>query len=106
MAPTSDDIERIEDDIAQEFTDVFDQSGSLNCMEGPMIIELKDNAEPYYVNRSRPIPFADRPAVKRLLDEYEEKGIIVPLTEASDWAASLVVTRKADGSLRLCVNHT
>jgi hypothetical protein len=36
-------------------------------MEGPeMIIELKDDAEPYYVNGARPIPFADCPAVQRL----------------------------------------
>lgn len=28
LAPTSDDMKRIEDDIAREFTDIFDQSGS------------------------------------------------------------------------------
>jgi hypothetical protein len=76
-------------------------------MEGPeMTIELKDDAEPYHVNGARPIPFADRPEVKRLLDEYVAKGIITPVTEASEWAAPLVVTRKADGSLRLCIDHT
>jgi hypothetical protein len=102
LMPTAEHIQRIEGDIAKEFTDVFDQSGSLNCMEGPeMVIELKDGAEPFYVNGARPILFADRPEVKRLLDEFEAKGIIVPVTEASDWAAPLVVTRKADNSLRL-----
>jgi hypothetical protein len=107
LMPTAEHIQRIEGDIAKEFTDVFDQSGSLNCMEGPeMVIELKDGAEPFYVNGARPILFADRPEVKRLLDEFEAKGIIVPVTEASDWAAPLVVTRKADNSLRLVVDHT
>ncbi|XP_046451265.1 uncharacterized protein LOC124199484 [Daphnia pulex] len=28
------------------------------------------------------------------------------MTEASDWAAPLVITRKSDGSLRICVDHT
>lgn len=36
-------------------------------MDGPeMIIELKDDTEPNYVNGARPIPFADHPAVQRL----------------------------------------
>jgi hypothetical protein len=35
-------------------------------MEGPpMVITLKDDAVPYYVNGARPIPFADRPQVKK-----------------------------------------
>jgi hypothetical protein len=76
-------------------------------MKGPeMVIELKDDAEPYYVNGARPIPFADRPEVKKLLDGYVEKGIIIPMTEASDWAAPLVITCKSDGSLRICLDHT
>ncbi|KZS02059.1 Uncharacterized protein APZ42_001050, partial [Daphnia magna] len=105
--PTLDDVKRIEEAIADGYADVFDQSGVLKCMEGPeMTIELKDDAEPYHVNGARPIPFADRPEVKRLLDEYVGKGIMIPVTEASEWAAPLVVTRKADGSLRLCVDHT
>ncbi|KAI9551307.1 hypothetical protein GHT06_002507 [Daphnia sinensis] len=101
------DIQRIGNDIARQFDDVFDQTGSLNCMEGQeMIIELADDATPFYVNGSRPLPFADRPAVKKLLDDYVEKKIICPVTEPSDWAAPLVVTRKSDGSLRICVDHT
>lgn len=98
LNPSPDDIQRIGDDIANAFTAVFDQTGELNCMEGPdMIIELTDDAVPFYVNGSRPLPFADRPQVKQLLDEYVEKKIMVPVTEPSDWAAPLVVTRKADG---------
>jgi hypothetical protein len=105
--PSPDDIQRIGNDIASQFDDVFDQIGSLNCMEGPeMIIELTDDATHFYVNGSRPLPFADHPAVKKLLDDYVEKKIICPVTEPSDWAAPLVVTRKSDGSLRICVDHT
>ncbi|KAI9560516.1 hypothetical protein GHT06_011451 [Daphnia sinensis] len=64
LMPTSEDIQRIEGDVVKEFT------------AGPeMIIELKDDAEPFYVNGARPIPFSDRPKVKRLLDEYEAKDL-------------------------------
>ena len=65
-----------------------------------------NSVKPFYVNGSRPLSFADRPAVKKWLDDYLEKGIMIPVTEPSDWAASLVVTRKSDGSLCLCVQLT
>ena len=69
LSPSPDEIQRIGDAIARGYADVFDQSGILTEMKGPeMVIELKDDAEPYYVNGARPIPFADRPEVKKLLD--------------------------------------
>ena len=71
-----------------------------------MIIELKAEAEPYHVNGTLSIAFAEHTHVRDLLDDMESKGIIVPGTEPSDWASPLVVTRKADGRLRLCVDHT
>lgn len=107
LSPSQDEIQRIGDAIARGYADVFDQSGKLTEMKGPeMVIELKDDAEPYYVNGARPIPFTDRAEVKQLLDGLVEKGIIIPMTEASKWAAPLVITRKSDGSLRICVDHT
>lgn len=54
-------------------------------MVGPeMIIQLQDDAIPYYVNGARPIPFADRPKVKQRLDDYEEQGLIAPVEEATE----------------------
>lgn len=47
-----------------------------------MIIQLKADAIPYYVNGIRPIAFADRTEVKQALDGMEVVGIIV--TEATD----------------------
>ena len=41
------------------------------------------------------------------LDHYVAKGIIVPVTDASEWAAPLVVIQDAkSGKIRLCVDHT
>jgi hypothetical protein len=44
--------------------------------------------------------------VKKVLDDKEAAGIIVRVTEPSDWAAPLVVLRKQDGIQRVCVDHT
>ena len=59
-----------------------------------------------YVNGARPIPFADRPQVKKKLDELVDKKITIPVTDPSDWAAPLVVMRKPDSSIRVCVDLT
>jgi hypothetical protein len=46
-------------------------------MEGPeMIIQLKADAIPYYVNGTRPIAFADHTEVKLTLDGMEAVGIV------------------------------
>jgi hypothetical protein len=105
--PTEEQKNRMEQAFLEEFSDVFDQNEELGCMEGPpMVITLKDDALPYYVNGARPIPFADRPQVKKKLDELVDKKIIIPVNEPSDWAAPLVVMRKPDSSIRLTkLNH-
>lgn len=61
-----------------------------------MLNELTDNAQLYYVNRASPIAFADHSVVKRLLDDMEVKGLIIPIIEASGWATPLVVIDKSD----------
>jgi hypothetical protein len=76
-------------------------------MDGPeMVINLKNDAVPYYVNGAWPIAFADCPKVKQQLNELQDKGIIEPMTEPSEWAAPLVVARKPDNSIPICVDHT
>jgi hypothetical protein len=106
-SPSAEQKAEIKAAVANHFSDVFDQSTGLQCMTGPeMIIQLQEDAVPYYVNGARPIPFADRPEVKQLLDDYVEQGLIVPVEEATDWAAPLVVLRRSNGKLRIVVDHT
>ena len=49
------------------------------------------------------LPHAYRDTVRQELKEMKEQGIIEPT--ASDWAAPIVVVRKKDGSIRLCVDY-
>lgn len=51
----------------------------------------------------RPVPLALREAVREKLDQMLAQGII---TESnSPWSSPLVIVRKKDGSLRLCVDY-
>jgi hypothetical protein len=67
---------------------------------------IQEDAIPYYVNGARPIPFADIPEVKQLLDDYVKQGLIAPVEETTDWAAPLVVLRRSNRKLRIVVDHT
>ena len=49
------------------------------------------------------LPHAYRQAVKDELEEMISSGIIEPA--ASEWSAPIVLVKKGDGSLRLCVDY-
>ena len=63
-------------------------------------------AIPFAVSGVRPIPFAKRSTVKDMLDDMKAKGIIRPITVATDWTHPLVVVNKPNGKLRICVDLT
>jgi hypothetical protein len=63
-------IPELKASLLDEFADVFDFHGPLRTMVGaPMKIKLIQNAVPFAVNGARPIPFAQREEVKKLLDD-------------------------------------
>ena len=67
-----DDLSAIKEQLLKEFAivDVFDCNNNLRTMAGsPMFIELQSNAVPSPVNGARSIPFAQRDAVKKMLDD-------------------------------------
>ena len=106
--PTPEQVAQIEAAILKEYEQVFNQEDGLRTMTGPdMIIQMREDAAPYHVNGARLIPFGVRAEIKNKLDHYVAKGIIVPVTDASEWAAPLVVIQDAkSGKIRLCVDHT
>ena len=51
----------------------------------------------------RRVPFAVRREVARQLAHMQEQGVIQP--SSSPWASAIVLVRKKDGSLRICVDY-
>ena len=49
------------------------------------------------------LPQAYRETVRQELEEMQQQGVIEPAT--SEWAAPIVIVRKKDGSIRLCVDY-
>ena len=65
-------------------------------------MQLKPDVTPVQ-QKLRPLPFALREEVKAHLQKLQEAGIIEPV-DASPWVSPVVVSRRRNGDLRLCVD--
>ena len=92
-------------DLSQKlapFEEVFRKE--LGTIRVPQVkLHLRPGAVPKF-HRPRPIPYALREEVKAELQRLEDAGI-VERVEHSDWAAPIVVVKKANGSLRICGDY-
>ena len=90
------------DDLAEilsEFKDVLQgKPGQTHVTEHTIDTDAKPVRLPPYR-----IPYAYREEVMKELQEMEESGIIEP--SRSEWASPIVVARKKDGGIRLCVDY-
>ena len=85
--------------VLREFTDVLcAKPGQTNLVEHTIHAECKPIRQAAYR-----IPHAYREAVLKELQEMEESGIIEP--SCSEWASPIVVAKKKDNSIRLCVDY-
>ena len=87
------------DEVLREFTDVLcAKPGWTNLIVHTIHAECKPIQQAAYR-----IPHAYREAVLKELQEMEESGIIEP--SCSEWASPIVVAKKKDNSIRLCVDY-
>ena len=83
-----------------EFSDVFQNKPGLTSLAAHHV--PTGSARPVRLPPYR-LPYTYRQSVKEELDEMLENGIIEPST--SEWSAPIVLVRKKDKSLRLCVDY-
>ena len=86
--------------LLDEFTDVLkDKPGRTTIVEHTINTDM---ANPVCLPPYR-VPHAYREMVESELKEMLDNGIIEP--SASQWSASMVLVKKKDGSLRICVDY-
>ena len=92
------------DQIMAEFPSVFD--GQVHTMPGEQFhISLTEDACPFCVTTPHSIPFAYHEKLKQEIDLLNDKGIITPVTEPTDWCAPIVVApKKGTDCIRMCVD--
>ncbi|XP_014677266.1 PREDICTED: uncharacterized protein K02A2.6-like [Priapulus caudatus] len=86
--------------LMEEFKDVFEGTGRL---PGSLHLEI-DTSVPPVVHPPRRVPIALKEALRVELEDLVKKSIIAKVTTPTDWDSSLVVARKPNGKLRICLD--
>uniref|UniRef100_A0A1Y1LD52 Reverse transcriptase domain-containing protein n=1 Tax=Photinus pyralis TaxID=7054 RepID=A0A1Y1LD52_PHOPY len=75
----------------------------IGCLDKPYRIELKGKVEPV-VHPVRKIPFSIRDNLKQSLERLVKEKIIEKSDESAEWVNAIVIIRKPNGSLRICLD--
>ncbi|KAL3892079.1 hypothetical protein ACJMK2_004316 [Sinanodonta woodiana] len=70
---------------------------------GEVKLRLTDDAKPRALP-TRNIPLAERTEVKEQIDLLTERGILIPVTEPTEWVSQMAITKKSNGSWRICLD--
>ena len=87
--------------IKQKFPSLFTGLGTL---QGDYEIQVKPDAEPFSLGTARNIPLPLRDKVKQELDAMEAQGVISKVQQPTPWCAGMVVVKKKNGGVRICVD--
>jgi len=99
------ELTNLRQQILRKYEEVFDGEKPLKPMDGPpMVIKVKDNAEPFMVRGPRPLPMPMKKEAKELLDNQVKRGVLAKVTEPTQWVHGMRLVRKSNGKLRLCVD--
>lgn len=88
------------DQMTKEFPELFQGIG---CLARPYHMVLREEATPV-VQPVRRVPLALREPLREELDRMERAGIIIKVSEPTDWVSPFVAARKKDGKLRICID--
>lgn len=88
--------------LEQKFPDVFNGGGL--CTKASVKLQLKEGVQPVFCTK-RPVAYAVQEQVDKELDRLEQMKVISK-TDYSEWAAPIVVVRKANGNIRLCGDYS
>uniref|UniRef100_A0AAV2LRJ9 Reverse transcriptase RNase H-like domain-containing protein n=1 Tax=Knipowitschia caucasica TaxID=637954 RepID=A0AAV2LRJ9_KNICA len=69
----------------------------------PVKIQLRDDAVPHAVHTARRVPLPLLSKVQAELQRMEEHGVIVKVTQPTEWCAPMVPVLKPSGAVRICV---
>lgn len=68
-------------------------------------IKLKDNVVSS-VAKCRKIPLLLKESEKKEIDKMVKEGSLIRISEPSEWAHTIVIVKKKDGSIRICIDPT
>ncbi|XP_064468028.1 uncharacterized protein LOC135378816 [Ornithodoros turicata] len=90
------------DPVAFKYKDLFGPLGHMKAVYG---IKLVPGATPHAVNHPRRVPIPLLPSVQAELRRMEDLGVIKKVDHPTEWCAPMVVAKKKDWKLRICVDY-
>ena len=90
----------LKEEVVEMYPELFKGSGR---MEPEHQIKLNDNASPI-VHAPRKIPIGLPGKLKKELDSMEKTDVIRKVDEPTEWVSSMVVAKKPNGQLRICLD--
>jgi len=88
------------EEILNKYTDVFQ---GLEELGKPLRLEVDEMVKPVQIPPRR-ISEVLRGTLKDHLAELEQEGFIEKVTQATDWVNAIVVNKKSNGKIRLCLD--
>ncbi len=88
------------EELLQRYAEIFTGLGELLGVHHMHI----DPAVMPVIHACRNVPLSIMDSLKKTLKELQEKKVITPVSEPSEWVNSLVATRKKNGTLRVCLD--
>ena len=99
VVQTPNELGLSKEEILTKYTDVFQGLGELG---EPLQLEVDKMVKPVQIPPRR-IPVALRGPLKDHLAELEQQGIIEKVTQTTDRVSGIVVNKKSNGKIRLCL---
>ncbi|XP_053686157.1 uncharacterized protein K02A2.6-like [Sabethes cyaneus] len=97
------DSSTVVDKVKADFPEVFSTTLG-KCSKATVKLELKPGQKAVF-RPKRPVAYATYRAVDDELDRLERMKIITPV-DYSEWAAPIVVVRRANGNIRICGDYS
>ena len=89
--------------IKKEFADLFQPTLGF-CVKATAKLELLPGAARIFKEK-RPVPYGVMDKVEKELNRLQSLGVITPV-DSSEWAAPVVVVKKANGEIRICGDYS
>lgn len=86
--------------LINEYKDIFSGTG---CINSTYHIDIDKNAKPV-VHPTRRVALPLLNSLKETLEDLENQHIIQKVTGSSRWVNALVIVRKPDNKLRICLD--
>ena len=90
--------------IIEQFPSVFKGLGTIKG--DPVHITVQENATPYHIEAPRRVAFPLLEPLKLERERMKEMGVIKIVNQRTDWCHPIVVVKKPNGQLRICIDLT